>query len=187
MLANPLTVLCVDDEASVLRGLERTLKKRPYRVLTAGGAGPALEILNRDHIDVLISDVDMPEMSGLELVQIARRDHPDTVRMLLSSQTSFHVVMTAVNEGAIAKYLSKPWDDEQIFATIDQAELELTSRRALAAQQRAADRHRMELARHLALFPGLDQRAAGIHTIRLEALIAAGLASEIPELRALLP
>src|SRR5438132_4103196 len=83
-----ISVLFVDDELSVLRSIRRVLQSAPLEVLVAWGPQEAMETLAARPIDVLVLDVDMPEMTGLELARIARRDHPNTLRMLLTGHAT---------------------------------------------------------------------------------------------------
>src|SRR5438552_10334436 len=82
--ADQVSVLFVDDEPAMLRAIERTLREAPFEVLTAGSGAVALSILATRMVDVLVSDIDMPEMNGIELVRRVRRKHPATLRMLLT-------------------------------------------------------------------------------------------------------
>ena len=156
-----LSVLFVDDERAILRGLERALRNLPYRVLLADGAAAALAILAREPVDVLVADVDMPEMGGLELVEIARRDHPAMVRMLLSAQSSFEMVVKAINDGAISKYLTKPWDPDLLCDTLAEVSRHLGETRALAEALGGGEAQARALARYEAAYPGISQVLRG--------------------------
>jgi len=81
-------VLIVDDEPHVTEGLKRVLRKEPYEILTASSANQALSILDREAIDVVISDDKMPGMSGSELLSIVSLDYPDTIRIMLTGHAS---------------------------------------------------------------------------------------------------
>jgi YesN/AraC family two-component response regulator len=89
--------------------------------LTANSGQGGLDILTQQPVDVIVSDQRMPGMTGVEFLGIAKNLYPDTVRIVLSGYTELHSVTDAVNQGAIYKFLTKPWDDEQLKGHIDEA------------------------------------------------------------------
>lgn len=115
------TLLLVDDEANILAALRRLLRRSGYRVLTADSGMAGLEILACEAVDVIISDQRMPNMTGVEFLRKAKELYPDTVRMVLSGYTDLQSVTDAINEGAIYKFLTKPWDDAMLKANIEEA------------------------------------------------------------------
>ncbi len=121
MLHQP-RVLCVDDESHVLRALNRVLTRFGCRVLEAGSAAEALEILAVERVEVLICDEAMPGMRGVELLRKARAVSPGTVRVLLTAHCCDEdVVVPAVNQGQIFRLLAKPWDDEEVRQVVTDA------------------------------------------------------------------
>jgi putative nucleotidyltransferase with HDIG domain len=127
------TVLFVDDEVNILRALQRLLRNEPMRVLTASRASEALELLANEPVQVVITDQRMPETSGVELLALVRERHPDVVRMMLTGYTEISVAVDAINRGEIYRLITKPWNDEELRATIrqafDQADLKFEVRR----------------------------------------------------------
>jgi diguanylate cyclase (GGDEF)-like protein/PAS domain S-box-containing protein len=115
------TLLLVDDEPNILAALKRQMRGAGCRILTAPGGQEGLELLAREEVDVIVSDQRMPGMTGVEFLRAVKVSHPDTVRMVLSGFTELQSVTDAVNEGAIYKFLTKPWDDTQLRAHIDEA------------------------------------------------------------------
>lgn len=115
------TVLLVDDEESILAALRRLLRRQRYEVVTANGGQAGLDELARRRVDVIVSDQRMPGMSGVEFLQRAKELYPDTVRMVLSGYADLQSITDAINQGAIYKFLSKPWDDERLKAEIEEA------------------------------------------------------------------
>lgn len=115
------TLLLVDDEENVLSALKRLLRRDGYGILTAMSAEQGLEMLASHRVDVIISDQLMPGMSGVEFLHRVKTLHPDTVRLVLSGYTDLQAVTDAINEGAIYKFLSKPWDDSILRANIEEA------------------------------------------------------------------
>jgi diguanylate cyclase (GGDEF)-like protein/PAS domain S-box-containing protein len=115
------TLLLVDDEPNVLRALARVLRRDGYRILMATSAEEAMEVLARERVGVIVSDQRMRGMTGTELLRKVKDMHPATVRMVLSGYTDLAVVTEAINQGAIYKFLTKPWSDEELRRQIQDA------------------------------------------------------------------
>jgi len=115
------TLLLVDDEAFILTALKRLLRRDGYQILTASGGQEGLEVLAETPVDVIVSDQRMPGMTGVEFLRQARTLHPKTIRMVLSGYTELQSVTDAINEGAVYKFMTKPWDDEHLRANIAEA------------------------------------------------------------------
>jgi two-component system response regulator HupR/HoxA len=109
------TVLFVDDEENVLAALKRGLLEEPYNTLFARSGREALEVLARSPVHVIVTDMRMPEMSGLELLRIVKRDYPRIVRMVLSGYTQVTTLLTAINQGEVFRFITKPWKLEDDF------------------------------------------------------------------------
>lgn len=144
------TILLVDDERHVLDALQRTLRGEGYRILLASDAHSALAQLDAERIDLILSDIDMPDIDGVELIKQVRREYPDVVRMLLTGDASLESAVHAINDGEVHRYLTKPWDSAELRATLRDACARLDElRTAAAASQRVTLRERLlgELAR----------------------------------------
>lgn len=115
------TVLLVDDEPNVTEALKRALHRGPYMVLTANSARQALEMLEREPVDVIVSDEMMPGMLGSELLSVAYKQYPDTIRILLTGHVNLEVALRAINEGHIYRFLIKPCNELELSVTIRQA------------------------------------------------------------------
>ncbi|MBS1142268.1 MAG: diguanylate cyclase protein [Proteobacteria bacterium] len=115
------TVLLVDDEENILASLRRLLRRDGYQILTANGGAAGLEVLARNEVDVIVSDQRMPGMTGVEFLRRVKTIHPRTVRMVLSGYTELQSITDAINEGAIYKFLTKPWEDDLLRANIEEA------------------------------------------------------------------
>jgi len=109
------TILFVDDEENILKSLRRGLIDEPYKTLFANSAKEALEILEQEKIHILVTDMRMPEMGGLDLLRIVKKKYPDIVKIVLSGYTQVTTLLTAINQGDIHKYITKPWDLEGEF------------------------------------------------------------------------
>lgn len=126
------TILLVDDEENILSSLKRLLRRDGYRILLAGGGTQGLEMLASNAVDVIVSDQRMPGMTGVEFLRQVKTLYPDTVRIVLSGYTELQSITDAINEGAIYKFLTKPWDDELLLANI----LEAFTHKELADENR---------------------------------------------------
>ena len=115
------TLLLVDDEENILAAMRRVLRREGYRILTAGSGQEGLELLAANPVDVIVSDQRMPNMSGVEFLRQAKATYPETMRIVLSGYTELQSITDAINEGAIYKFLTKPWEDELIRANIAEA------------------------------------------------------------------
>ena len=109
------TVLFVDDDQMVLNSLKRGLFEEPYNMIFASSGKEALEIMEQKEVHVLVTDMRMPEMSGLELLRIIRGKNNNIIRMVLSGYTQVSTLLTAINQGDIYKYIPKPWKLEEEF------------------------------------------------------------------------
>jgi response regulator RpfG family c-di-GMP phosphodiesterase len=122
-------VLCVDDEPNVLEGLSRILHRKCI-ILTATSGAEALKVLaEHEHVDVIVTDMRMPEMNGATLLAECRKHHPETVRLLLTGHADLESAIKAVNEGAVFRFLTKPCPPPQF----------------LEAVQSAVEKHRLEV------------------------------------------
>lgn len=115
------TLLLVDDEENILRALKRLLRRDGYTILTANSGSQGLELLQSNEVGVIISDQRMPEMCGVEFLSQVKEKYPNNVRLVLSGYTDLNSVTDAINEGAIFKFLTKPWDDDLLRTNVRQA------------------------------------------------------------------
>jgi response regulator RpfG family c-di-GMP phosphodiesterase len=114
-------VLLVDDEENILQAYTRVLRGR-FALDTALGGEAALECMaNRGPYAVVVSDMRMPGMNGVEFLAWARAQHPDTVRIMLTGNADQGTAMAAVNKGAIFRFLTKPCDSESLGEILDLA------------------------------------------------------------------
>lgn len=127
-MSAPVRILFVDDEERILRSLALQFR-RHYEVLTESDPLRALQRLRDEHIHVLVSDQRMPQMSGAQLLAEAREIAPDTLRILLTGYSDLDAAVEALNNGGIFRYLTKPWDQQEMAFTLRQA-AELAVRQA---------------------------------------------------------
>ena len=115
MTNNRQTILLfVDDDPNVLKALRRLFCHENYVVYLAAGGAEGLEILRLHAVDLIISDMRMPEMSGAEFLAHALEQWPETVRVLLTGHADLQSIIDAVNKGRIFSYCNKPWNDEEL-------------------------------------------------------------------------
>ncbi|WP_370292204.1 HD domain-containing phosphohydrolase [Thalassolituus sp.] len=125
-------LLLVDDEQGVLQALKR-LFFRNYEVTLANSGQEALDILKNEKFDMIISDMRMPGMSGAELLKTCFETYPEMIRVLLTGYSDLDSAIKAVNEGNIYRYISKPWDNDQLRGMVSEA---LESRELKAANRK---------------------------------------------------
>ena len=113
-------ILLVDDESEILFSL-RGLLRTEFDVHTAESGAEALEILNRGSVHAIMTDQRMPNMTGVELLRRAKEEHPEAVRMVFTGYADIKAVIDAVNQGQIYRYLTKPWDPDELVAVFRQA------------------------------------------------------------------
>mgnify|MGYP001544513525 CR=1 FL=1 len=128
-------VLLVDDEESILNSLRRLLRSQPYDVLLATSGAQALEILTQQPVDLVMSDARMPNMDGATLLAHVHELYPATTRIMLTGYADPAAIIKAINEGRINRYISKPWNDDEMLVTL---------RQALEHQHSERERQRLE-------------------------------------------
>nr|WP_255357281.1 response regulator [Xylophilus sp. Leaf220] len=101
--------------------MRRLLRSEGWLLLSATFAEQALQLLARHKVDVILSDQRLPGMTGVELLRRAKRLYPDTLRLVLSGDSELQSITDAINEGAIYKFLAKPWDNVQLRAQLREA------------------------------------------------------------------
>lgn len=119
--ASPQTLLLVDDEPSILSALRRLFRPCGYRILTSESGAGGLDLLGRENIDLVISDMRMPEMDGAQFLEKVRAGWPRVIRILLTGYADIAATVNAINKGEIYRYISKPWDDNDIVLIVRDA------------------------------------------------------------------
>lgn len=103
------TVLFVDDDEGILRSLERGLMEEPYMKLFTNSCKEALQILQGEEVHVIVTDMRMPEMSGLEFIKIVKKEYPRIINIVLSGYGDETALRNAVEQGEIFELVPKPW------------------------------------------------------------------------------
>ena len=115
------TILVVDDEPPILEMLKAYLGQKSFQVYCALSAEEALPILSRQRIDLIISDLKMPGMSGTEFLAITKNKYPDIIRIILTGHANLDSAMRAINEGEVYRFFTKPCNMTDLTVTIRQA------------------------------------------------------------------
>ena len=131
------TILVVDDEGDVRDALRRTLTSGGYEVWTAACADEAMALMRNQSFDIVMSDYDMPGANGLQLLQRVRIQSPRILRVLLTGNADLQVAVKALNEGAVDRFLLKPWDRFDLNGVL---ELSLHTRAAHLTNSVGGDR-----------------------------------------------
>ncbi len=131
--AEPYKVLFVDDETHILKAVRRLFSGRDYEVVTATGGEEAIELMSKESIAVVVSDQRMPEISGAELLDYARRNCPHTTRIMLTGNNDASTAVEAINKGEVFRFVTKPWDHDDFLRimelALEQHELKVSKER----------------------------------------------------------
>jgi DNA-binding NtrC family response regulator len=169
-----VSILIVDDEPMILSALSRLLRNHGYRVLTTTQPTEVAGILEKEKVEVLLSDIDMPKMRGTALMAQVRSRFPEVVRILMTGRGSMDSVIQAINEGEVYRYLSKPFKEEELLSVLREATSRLKELRRASAVAVIVSK-RQEICAALELqYPGLSQinRQDGVYLIPSEHLDA---------------
>ncbi|MEK6531116.1 MAG: HD domain-containing phosphohydrolase [Deltaproteobacteria bacterium] len=112
------TVLFVDDERNILNSMQRVFRKEGYNVLTAESGAQGLEAIRDKRVSLVVSDHRMPLMDGVEFLSKVKDASPYTVRIILTGYADLKSIMAAVNSGEVFRYITKPWDDDELKAVV---------------------------------------------------------------------
>ncbi len=159
-------IMLVDDEENVLKALKRTLATESYEVETYSNGADALEQAKKRQFDLVLSDYRMPVMDGVAFLIELRKLQPDTMRLILSGYSDLEAMLAAINQAEIYRFISKPWKDYELRATLNQA---LAHRAVLLENKRLADQVRTQqaqLAEQKKILQKLEADSPGITQVR---------------------
>src|SRR5579871_1764031 len=114
------TVLVVDDEPDVVQSVQDLLRLE-YRVLGTTRADEAMKLMQNEEVHIVMTDQRMPEMTGVEFLRQTRGEHPDAIRLLFTGYADIRAVIDAINQGSVFRYITKPWDPEELEVVVRQA------------------------------------------------------------------
>lgn len=146
------SLLFVDDEANNIEALKRIFRNNNLNIFSAKNGFDALKIFETVKIDVVVSDYRMPGMSGVELLVEVKHKYPNTKRIILTGQADLHTMKSAINDGAVYQFLTKPWNDDHLKITVLEAlkNIALEERnKSLADEMTIANRDMIRLNREL--------------------------------------
>lgn len=115
------SLLFVDDEPGVLKAMKRLFLDENYAIFLAENSADALKIMERETIHLVVTDHRMPGMTGAQLLREIRKNWPETIRIMLTGYADVQSIMGAVNEGSVFKFITKPWNDEDLRLTVSLA------------------------------------------------------------------
>jgi DNA-binding NtrC family response regulator len=115
------TILAVDDHTTITTILGRVLRSEGYHVITTQNPLEVGAILAKQRIDILLSDIEMPGINGLDLIALVRREFPAVLRILLTGNTTTESLLVAINDGQVFRYLEKPINPQKLLITIAEA------------------------------------------------------------------
>ncbi|RDD30374.1 histidine kinase [Prosthecochloris sp. ZM] len=142
-----MVILFVDDESDILNSMKRFLRREPYQKQFASGAEDALEIMKQTDVDIIVSDLRMPGMNGIDLIKSVKKQYPDTLRLILSGSQDIDQIIASINSGEVFRFILKPVEPDmlksilrdaieyhsmknerdELFQTISEKNLELTT------------------------------------------------------------
>lgn len=113
-------ILCVDDEQSILKSLTRLFASKEYHVITAESGAIALDIMEQQTVNLIVSDMRMPQMTGAEFLGFAAQKQPDAYRILMTGYADLTSTISAINNGKIHRYIQKPWDNQLLVEYVEE-------------------------------------------------------------------
>lgn len=114
-------VLFVDDEPNILKALGRLFRGEDFELKTAGSGADALKLMEDLPVQILVSDHRMPGMTGVDLLSKVRERWPEVIRILVTGNSEINIAVDAINRGQIFRLITKPWNDDEIKATVREA------------------------------------------------------------------
>lgn len=120
-LQEPVRILLVDDEEHILSSLRRLFLDESYLILTARSGREGLEIIHTTEVAVIVSDQNMPGMTGAEFLEQARKISPDSGRLVLTGHADMTMVIESINRGGVQRYITKPWNNDDLLSAVRSA------------------------------------------------------------------
>ena len=162
-------ILLVDDEENVLKSLRRLLRGDEFEVEIFTNPLDALRRVDEVAFDLVVSDYRMPQMDGVVFLKEVRQVQPDAARMILSAYTDLSALLGAINDAQIYRFVSKPWNDQELLITIRQA---LEHRDLMLENQRLADQVREQkgiISRHELALKDLEREHPALTRVNRDA------------------
>src|ERR1700712_1316687 len=134
------SVVIADDDPDVAKVLARVVRALGHDARVASNGLEALELLRAEKADLLLSDIDMPQMDGVTLVSHVRAEALAPVRILLTANARLDTAIQALNRGELQRYIPKPWKHTELVATLEEAFLRVEDLSRIGAADHAAKR-----------------------------------------------
>ena len=161
-------VVCVDDDEAMLNTVVRCLRREPFEVRSTLSASKALEWIADEDVAVMVSDYEMPEMTGAQLAGHARRLRPETVRILLTGMRTLETAVDGINQGEIFRFLNKPFENEKLRQAVHAAvarNRELLAVSGDRARRQRRDALRAELEQEYPGISATDRRGGEVYEV----------------------
>lgn len=120
-MSNRIIILIVDDEIQIINSLKRVFYKSNYEILASTKPEEAMNIMDNSKFDIIICDYNMPDINGIEILEYAKKVIPDAIRILMTGYCDVNIAVSAINEGSVFYYISKPWKNEEVISVIHDA------------------------------------------------------------------
>jgi response regulator RpfG family c-di-GMP phosphodiesterase len=133
-MSEPVRILFIDDELLILSALRRSLRKEGHELFFTPDPQAAAGIVGKENIDIVVSDYQMPGMTGVDVLSLIARLHRHTTRIMMTGQADRQATIRAINEGCIHRFIEKPWDDAELKRVLLEAARQIQLQRAIAAQ-----------------------------------------------------
>mgnify|MGYP001197766729 CR=1 FL=1 len=115
-----INVLYVDDEIGNLTAFKASFR-RDFNIFIAESAEEGINVLDQNEIEIILTDQRMPETTGIEFLQSIMEKYPEAIRIMVTGFSDIEAVIDAINKGKVYKYITKPWDNDSLKITINQA------------------------------------------------------------------
>ena len=171
-------VLIVDDDAPNLAVLSAVLES-DYTVLEAGSGDEALDLLESHKVDVVVTDQRMPGMTGVELLERISSFAPDVAGIVLTAYTDAPAMMSAINRARVFRFLTKPWEAQQVLAAVEQASRHVYQRRAIEQLVSMLARRNEELLAATEALKASQQQMLHLERLSTMGRLAAGVAHDL--------
>jgi response regulator RpfG family c-di-GMP phosphodiesterase len=131
-------LLIIDDEIEITKSIARQFRKK-YKVFSATSAMEGMAIMEKEHIQVILSDQRMPDMTGVDFFSLIKDKYPDALKLLITGYSDIEAVIGAINEGQVFRYVTKPWNPDELESIVREAfekyELITNNRRLMLSLQ----------------------------------------------------
>lgn len=166
--AKKRSVVIADDDDDVAKALARVVRALGHTTRTASNGLDALNMLRTERADLLLSDIDMPQMDGVTLVSHVRAEALAPVRILLTANARLDTAINAINSGEIHRYIQKPWKHAELVSTLEEAFARIDDLSRIGAADQAV--RRLKAAREAleAEYPGITHIEGGENLYRVD-------------------